>query len=487
MTDDRYLRLRPAWWTLILVAVVVAITFMTAALFNGTFGSYVPVTLTSDRAGLVMESGAKVKLRGLQVGRVAQVNGGREPVRLKLELDPDAIKYIPANVQAQIRSTTAFGAKYVDLVYPQHPVPQRLSAGAVIQSRNVTVEVNTVFQNLVEVLQQIQPDKLNGALTALAEALQGQGSRIGQAITDADEVLGAVNPRADAITADWRSFKGFSDAYGDAAQNILKVLNSGSTTAATITANARALDSLLLSVTGFAESGTNLIAPNRDNFVNSVNVLAPTADLLFKYNPVYTCLFLGSKWLIDNNIKYSLGGNGKSAILDAGLAFGDDKYNYPQHLPIVGAKGGPGGKPGCGSLPDPTKQYPMRALVTNTGWGGGNDIRVNPGIGFPGWANYLPVTRGTPEPPVVRNQGDSAPPPSGLPPFGALLYAPDGTPLYPGLPPAPPPGAPREGEPAPGSEPFTPFAPAQVQPTPASPAPPPPPPPDARPPAEPSP
>ena len=45
-----------------------------SALFAGTFTSYVPVTLTSDRSGLVMETNAKVKMRGVQVGRVSQIN-----------------------------------------------------------------------------------------------------------------------------------------------------------------------------------------------------------------------------------------------------------------------------------------------------------------------------------------------------------------------------------------------------------------------------
>ena len=73
-------------------------------------------------------------------------------VSLKLEIDPDQIKYIPANVEAQIRATTVFGAKFVDLVYPDNPSPQRLAAGQVLKSRNVSTEVNTVFQNVVAVL-----------------------------------------------------------------------------------------------------------------------------------------------------------------------------------------------------------------------------------------------------------------------------------------------------------------------------------------------
>ena len=147
----------------------------------------------------------------------------------------------------------------------------------------------------------------------------------------------------------------------------------------------------------------------------------------------------------------------------------------PDNLPIVGAKGGPGGKPGCGSLPDVAANWPLRQLITNTGWGAGLDIRPNPGIAFPGYADYLPVTRGIPEPPSIRYPGGPAPGPipyPGAPPYGAQQYAPDGTPLYPGLPPAPPPGAPREpGPPPPGSEPVVVPAPAQLQPTPAPPPP----------------
>ncbi|MCV7177091.1 MCE family protein, partial [Mycolicibacterium sphagni] len=148
---------------------------------------------------------------------------------------------------------------------------------------------------------------------------------------------------------------------------------------------------------------------------------------------------------------------------DVALLLGDDPYRYPEHLPIVGAKGGPGGAPGCGSLPIVDNNFPLRQLITNTGWGTGLDIRPNPGIGIPGYANYFPSTRGVPEPPSIRYHGPPAPGPipyPGAPAYGAQLYAPDGTPLWPGLPPAPPPGQPREpGPPPPGSEPFNPPAP----------------------------
>ncbi|MCX2931780.1 MCE family protein [Mycobacterium sp. CVI_P3] len=477
MESRRDKRVHQGWWTLILLMALAAMVFLTYAMFVGTFTSFVPVTLTSDRAGLVMEPGGKVKMRGVQVGRVGSITVGGAPVTLRLEIEPDQLKYIPANVQAQIRATTAFGAKYVDLIYPSDPSPQRLSAGMVIQSRNVSTEVNTVFQNLTGVLAQVDPAKLNSVLSAVAVGLRGEGQAIGEAITDGNQVLTELNPRADTFRRDWRALKGFSDTYSAAAKSIVATLDAASTTSATITSNASNLDALLLSVIGLSNDGINLLGPNKDNLVKAINVLEPTTRLLMKYNPQLTCMLVGGKKVLDDGFGDIAGGaNGKSLILDTALLFGDDLYQFPANLPIVGAKGGPGGAPSCGSLPDVSKNFPQRYLITNTGWGTGMDVRPNPGIGFPGYANFFPVTRGAPQPPSVRYQGGPAPGPvpyPGGPPYGAQQYAPDGTPLYPDLPPAPPPGAPREpGPPPPGTEPFIVQNPAVLAPTPTPPQPP---------------
>lgn len=460
------------WAALALVVVVVTFVYATMGAFNKSFSSFVPVTLVADRSGLVMEEGAKVKLRGVQVGEVSTIRGGKSPVSLTLNLFPDQIKFIPANVQARIQATTIFGAKYVELVYPTDPTASRLASGAVLQSENVSTEVNTVFENLVDLLNQIDPAKLNSILSALAQGVRGQGERIGEAISAFNDVLLQLNPRADTIRADWRSLKRFADTYSAAAQNLLAVLDAASTTSSTVTQKSKQLDALLLNVTGFANSGVNLLAPNRDNFIRAINDLQSTTALLAKYNPEYTCLLLGAKTLLDTGYPGISGGdNGKSLVVDSALLFGKDQYRYPDNLPITGAKGGPGGQPGCGSLPDVAKNFPVRALVTDTGWGTGMDIRPNPGIGRPFYTDLFPTTRGIPQPPTLRGQ-DRGPAPGpipypGAPPYGAPMYGPDGTPLYPGEQPAPPPmSAPEPGPPPPGSEPFTVPNPAAMQPSP---------------------
>ncbi|MFM9035475.1 MAG: MCE family protein [Mycobacterium sp.] len=406
-------RIDPIWWAPVLFIVIAAVVAVTALLFTGALRKDVPVTVVSDRAGLVMEPGAKVKLRGVQIGRVGSIGAGADNgSTLNLRIDQRPFGYLPGNVQAEIKSSTAFGAKYVDLVVPaQGASPARLRPGAVLQSRNVTVEVNTVFENLQSVVTAIDPAKLNAVLSALADALRGKGEIIGQAITASNDVLLAVNPRMGTVKRDWQLFGQTMGAYSAAAQDILTILDSFTTTSATISGQAQALDDVLLSAIGFARSGVTVLGPNQDGIVRSLNLFESTTALLDTYSPTYTCLFQGAQWFLENGGRDAMGGNGKSVIMDSALLFGDDPYRFPDNLPKVNARGGPGGKPSCGSLPDPLQQFPVKYLVTDTGFGTGLDVRPNPGIGFPGWADYFPVTRAVPEPPSIRYPGGPAPGP----------------------------------------------------------------------------
>lgn len=430
-----------AWWPLVLFAIIGAALFATSAAYNGTFRNYVPVTLTSDRTGLVMEAGARVKLRGVNIGQVAAIDHGGEHATLRLQIDADQIRHIPANVGAKINVATVFGAKFVELVFPDNPSPRRLAAGSVLRSSNVTTEVNSVFENVVDLLDMVDPQKLNAVLSAVSDGVRGRGEQIGRATTALNEVLAALNTRSESMRRDWRSFTGFNSTYAAVAEDIVAILDAASTTSTTIVEHKTELDGLLLSAAGFSQAASDLVGHSKGSFVATANALEPTTRLLLEYTPEFTCTLQGADWFREN-AQWAWGGNGRTIQLDIGLLLGNDPYIYPDNLPIVGAKGGPGGKPGCGSLPDPTKNFPVRQLVTNTGWGTGLDIRPNPGIGQYCYADYFRATRPVPLPPAIRQclPGPAIGPQpafgASTPPTGAPLDDPAGEPMVPGLPPA---------------------------------------------------
>ena len=125
---------------------------------------------------------------------------------------------------------------------PTNPSPQRLAAGAVLHVEQRQHRGQHGVREPRRRARQIDPAKLNAVLSALAEGVRGQGERIGQATTDANQVLLALNPRSETIRADWQALKSFSDTYSAAAQDILTILDAASTTSATITNHAAALD-----------------------------------------------------------------------------------------------------------------------------------------------------------------------------------------------------------------------------------------------------
>ncbi|MDP9165720.1 MAG: MlaD family protein, partial [Actinomycetota bacterium] len=99
------------------VVLILAVVAFAVIMFRGGFGQTVPVTVVSERAGLVMNPEAKVKMRGVQVGQVESIETRPDgKAVLHLAMNPDDLRDIPANVGVNITSSTVFGAKFVELV-----------------------------------------------------------------------------------------------------------------------------------------------------------------------------------------------------------------------------------------------------------------------------------------------------------------------------------------------------------------------------------
>ncbi len=339
----------------LLLVVVVAV-----GLFRGSFTTSVPVTVVADRAGLVMYPDAKVKLHGAQVGRVDSIEplpDGR--AALHLAIDPGSIGVIPANVGAEVTSSTVFGAKFVELVPPADPDAAPLRAGTVIQGGDrVTVELNTVFQQLVSVLDKVEPAKLNQTLGALATSLNGRGEKFGQTLVNLDSALAKINPALGNLNDELVLAPTVFDALADAAPDLLTTIDNTTRVGDTLVERQDSLDALLLSAIGLADIGTGVVAENRGPLTDVVHLLVPTTDLTNQYGPALTC-GLGALLPLANGPGLPLPG----AVLLQGFFLGRERYRYPDNLPKVAAKGGPQ----CTDLPNVGYEVSPPYVVTDIG------------------------------------------------------------------------------------------------------------------------
>ena len=346
--------------TILLIGAIVAVSL---GLFAGDFTKTVPVTVVSQRAGLVMNPEAKVKMRGVQVGKVDTIESlPNGQAAIHLAMDPSQLKYIPSNVLADINSSTVFGAKSVELVPPAEPSAVRLHGGQTLRGEHVMVEINTVFQQLVSVLAHIDPPKLNESLGALAQAFSGRGPRLGQSLSDLDSFLARLEPSLPAFRHDLAVLPAVSNAYADAAPDLVKTAANATRISKTIVDEQHNLDALLISTIGLADIGNDVLSANRQPLTNVMHLLVPTTDLTNEYHEALTCSFGG---LVQ--IGHGAPLSEPSINISAGLTLGAERYRYPTNLPKVAATGGPR----CMGLPRLPFNTNPQQLIT--------DIGANPG------------------------------------------------------------------------------------------------------------
>jgi phospholipid/cholesterol/gamma-HCH transport system substrate-binding protein len=337
--------------------------------FRGDFIAKTRLTMLSSRAGLVMDKGSKVTYNGVSIGRVAGISevehDGKPAAKFALDVDPKYVGLIPANVIAKIQATTVFGNKYVSLTSPKNPSAQPITPGTVIDATSVTTEFNTVFETLVELAQSVDPVKVNLTLSAAAQALSGLGDKFGQSIVNGNRILDDLNPQMPMLRHDIQQLAALGDVYANAAPDLFDALNNAVTTARTLNRHQAELDAALLAASGFANTGADVFSrsgPYLDRFIAD---LMPTAHLLDTYSPEVFCTIRNFADLAPR-VAVLESGNHYAAQLGVAVAGTENPYVYPDNLPRVNGRGGPGGAPGCWQ-PITRDLWPAPYLVMDSG------------------------------------------------------------------------------------------------------------------------
>jgi phospholipid/cholesterol/gamma-HCH transport system substrate-binding protein len=347
-------------------ALVLALVYMQ---FRGDFTPKTELTMVASRAGLVMEPGAKVTFNGVAIGRVAsisEIERDRIPAaKLVLEVNPKYIELIPANVEATIEAATLFGNKYVSLISPEHPQQQRISPHHVIDVRSVTTEFNTLFETITSLAEKVDPIELNATLSALAQALDGLGSNFGDSVVNGNEILAQLNPRMPKLGYALRRFADLGETYVRASPDLWAFLQNAVITARTLTRQQGDLDAALLAAVGVGKNGEDIFSRGGPYLVRGAADLVPTSALLDTYSPA---LFCTTRNIHDAAplILNAAGGNGYSLAAAGAILSAPNPYVYPDNLPRVNARGGPGGRPGCWQTIT-RDLWPAPYLVMDTG------------------------------------------------------------------------------------------------------------------------
>jgi phospholipid/cholesterol/gamma-HCH transport system substrate-binding protein len=277
------------------VVLVVVLGWLTYAIFNKSFASYVDVTLRASHLGLQLPSRADVKIRGVRVGEVlgATVRQDGDGVDLRLGLYPGERRTIPENVSARIVPKTLFGEKYVALQVPARPSARSIRAGDVISESRVAIEVEKVLSDIYPLLRTVQPAQLNYTLTALADALEGRGDKVGSSLVVLDDYLKRMNPKIPLLVDDLGKLATVSDTYASVVPELATVLRNSVKTGNTFVEKEAKVQALFDDVAGFSSTSKDFLEQNGSNIIRLSRQGQAQLPLLAKYAPEYPCLLQG--------------------------------------------------------------------------------------------------------------------------------------------------------------------------------------------------
>ena len=199
----------------VFLALLLSSVWVSYGVFTKKFTQYDEVELKTSNIGLQLPMRADVKIRGVQVGEVIEIDGNADGATLTLGLYPEMRDTIPANVTGSIIPKTLFGEKYVSLIIPEAPAEDAIAVDAVINRTEISTEVEQVLNDLYPLLRAVQPAEINMTLNAIATALEGRGNQLGENLETVDSYLKRLNPEIPALVEDLRLTGEVSDIYVD--------------------------------------------------------------------------------------------------------------------------------------------------------------------------------------------------------------------------------------------------------------------------------
>lgn len=268
---------------------------LSVATYKKAFTEVARVTLETDTAGNQLQEASDVKVRGVIVGDVREVEASADGATIELAIKPEYLDQIPADVSVRLLPKTLFGERFVALQLPENPSAERLADGDVIgqdRSENA-IELARVIDNTLPLLQAVQPDDLSFTLGAVADALRGRGDELGANLAATGEYFSEINTVLPQLQADISGLADFADTYDGAAEDLLAVLDNLAITNSTLVDQSEQLRRTFTVGESSARVTAGFLETNERNLISLAESSRPVLGVFAEYSPEYPCLLDG--------------------------------------------------------------------------------------------------------------------------------------------------------------------------------------------------
>ncbi|MGI5127526.1 MCE family protein [Pseudonocardia sp. CA-107938] len=255
-------------------AAILVAAGVTVAASAGAFDRSPTVTSSVQIVGSPIRPESAVQFRGVRVGRLAAVEPepGGQRSRLVMRMDADALGRIPRGAAVRILPLTLFGDQVVDLAPPAGGGPVGIVADTVLPADDSreTVALYTAYSELYDLLNRVQPAKIQAVLTALADALRGRGTDLGVAIDQLHRSSAKLDPLLETIGPGLDTVSGIGDKLAAAAPDLVATLDDATTVSRFLVDRRDDIAGLLAGGIELSDETTRLLADNHDTAITVI-------------------------------------------------------------------------------------------------------------------------------------------------------------------------------------------------------------------------
>jgi virulence factor Mce-like protein len=195
---------------------------------HGAFKPYYYLNALMPRAGQQLELGADVRIRGIKVGSVTDIELKGQQAELTLQLNKHF--KVPVDTTAAVGIKTLLGEKFIDLQFDPHEGGPYLADGDLIKRTSVGAELQAVLADGTRVLKAVKPENAALIVSTLADAVRDEGTTINRGLHDNSALSGTFSSttryQIEAMS-DFRTIFGALKTRGVDLNLLAKAVNEG--------------------------------------------------------------------------------------------------------------------------------------------------------------------------------------------------------------------------------------------------------------------
>lgn len=240
---------------------------------NGMRGATVYV---ADAAGL--STGDEVQVAGMKVGAVRSITLEGDTVKVGFTLDTDVA--LGADTTAQIKTDSILGRRALGVFsdgrgeLPDNTIP--------LDRTSVPYSLTAALGDLSDTVEAMDTDKVDEALTVIAETMEGSSPEIKGALDGITRLSRSLNERDEGVRQLLEKAAGTTDILGRRSDQINQLMVDGNVLFTQLDLRKRALSELIVNLDELARQLSGVVQDNEAQLGPALDKLEKVSDLLIR-------------------------------------------------------------------------------------------------------------------------------------------------------------------------------------------------------------